>query len=134
MSFFKTVISLCSGVSVFLKLLSMPLWRMVLHTILMILTCSLIISTVTWFHDKARVTEVANRFFERTEGILLTEDQLTLPKDPELERHYILAPHFRFDYFAATDQIDLQCIESARETSGVICLPAGCVVWTRDEQ
>ena len=133
MSFFKTVASLCSGVSVFLKLLSVPLWRMLLHTIMMMLICTLIITTVTWMHDKEKINSVAERFFQKTDGIVLTEQTLSIPRDPDLVRHYVLSENFRFDYFPAPENVDLQCIESSGERTGVICMPAGCIVWARDE-
>ena len=131
MSFIRTVISLCSGVSVFLKLLNIPLWRTVLHTILMILVCSLIISVISWFYDKEKISVVSDRFFEQTGGVRLTGDSLEIPLDPETARHYILSQTFRFDYFPTPESVNFTAIEQAHQNSGIICVPAGCVLWTR---
>ncbi len=132
MNFFKILWSLCTGTSVFPRLTEVRLWRALLHLLMLVLLCCLISAAGSWIIHHKRVDAVAERFFQHTGNIVLTLDDITLEKDPNVSRSYKLSGDFRFDYYVSW--ADFQNFSSDKESAGLICGGPGLAFWAKDFQ
>lgn len=132
MNFFRTVYSLCCGTSVFPRLLNVSLWRVILHTVLLILFCIILITAGHLLTDGRQIRTVTDSFFRETGGFKVSSDGLIrLGLQPEQSRSYILDEALRFDYFPG-GSLDLSEMNSWHARFGFICLNEGFVFWGRE--
>lgn len=132
MNFFRTVYSLCCGTSVFPRLLNVSLWRVTLHTVLLILFCTILITAGHLLTDGRQIRTVTDSFFRETGGFKVSSDGLIrLGLQPEQSRSYILDEALRFDYFPG-GSLDLSEMNSWHARFGFICLSEGFVFWGRE--
>lgn len=132
MNFFRTVYSLCCGTSVFPRLLNVSLWRVILHTCLLILFCTVLITAGHLLTDGRQIRTVTDSFFRETGGFEVSSDGLIrLGLNPEQSRSYILDEALRFDYFPG-DSLNLSEMSSWHARFGFICLNDGFVFWGRE--
>ena len=131
MNFFSIFFALCSGVSIFPKLISRPLRFAFLHLFLLLLLCTIVVASVRCFHKAGLIEETANRFFSRTGKIGVTEDRLFLTKSPEISRSYV-AGDFRFDYFADPADFTPESLHESRSEFNLLFFPSGLAFRMKD--
>lgn len=131
MNFFSIFFSLCSGVSIFPKLIVRSLFSAFLHLILLLLLCAVGVTAVRSFRKAGLIEETANRFFSRTGEIGVTEDRLFLTKAPETSRSYI-AGDLRFDYFAAPADFTPESLQKSQSEFNLLFFPSGLAFRMKD--
>lgn len=131
MNFFSIFFSLCSGVSIFPKLIVRSLFSAFLHLILLLLFCAIGVTAVRSFRKADLIKETANRFFSRTGEIGVAEDRLFLTKSPETSRSYI-AGDLRFDYFADPADFTSEALQKSQSEFNLILFPSGLAFRMKD--
>lgn len=131
MNFFSIFFSLCSGVSIFPKLIARSLFSAFLHLFLLLLLCAIGVTVVRTFRKADLIGETANRFFSRTGEIGVTEDRLFLTKSPETSRSYI-AGDLRFDYFADPADFTSEALQESQSDFNLILFPSGLAFRMKD--
>ena len=131
MNFFSIFFALCSGVSVFPKLIARPLRFAFLHLFLLLLLCSVGVAAARYFRKAGLFEETANRFFSRTGEIGIAKDRLFLTRSPETSRSYI-AGDFRFDYFADPADFTSESLQESQSEFNLILFPSGLAFRMKD--
>ena len=131
MNFFSIFFALCSGVSIFPKLISRSLHYAFLHLFLLFLLCTVGVVSIRSFREAELIGETANRFFSRTGKIGVTEDRLFLTKSPEVSRSYV-AGNFRFDYFANPADFTPESLQKSRSDFNILFFPSGFAFRMKD--
>ena len=131
MNFFSIFFALCSGVSIFPKLIARPLRFAFLHLFLLLLLCTVGVTAARCLRKAALIEETANRFFSRTGEIGVTEDRIFLTKSPENTRSYV-AGDFRFDYFADPADFTSESLQESQADFNLILFPSGLAFRMKD--
>lgn len=131
MNFFSIFFALCSGVSVFPKLVVRPLRFAFLHLLLLLFLCTVGVTAARYFRKAGLIEETANRFFSRTGEIGVTEDRLFLTKSPETSRSYV-AGDFRFDYFADPADFTSESLQESQSDFNLLLFPTGLAFRMKD--
>lgn len=135
MNFFQTVFAICSGPSVFPKLISgRGPGRAFLHLLLLLLFCLILTSIGSCVLNRKTIHETCHRFYQRTGDLVITPDSCYLEKDPKQSRGYKLTQVFRFDYFASFNDFSDNYLRERRGDCGILYFPTGIVFWTKDFQ
>ena len=131
MNFFRTVIAVCSGPSVFPKLIDRNPLRVLFH---LFLICFLLAFVVTIFKSfevnrekKILVTELGNYF-----GALTVSKKGILPeRHADRQKTFLLTEDRRLDYLTDKSLSGLDSMSSWQENAGIFWTECGIYLWKR---
>lgn len=133
MGFFRTVRTLCTRTGAFPELLNTPLWRAILHSVLLALLCPFVIATVQTCREKKNCTETLQRLEQESGGFGFCGNLLCFNGSFE-ERHYIFelfGSDMRLDYVTEENERNRLKPDHWREQSGVLLTKDQAIFWTK---
>lgn len=135
MGFFRTVRTLCTRTGAFPEMLGTPVWKALLHSVLLLLICPLIIATVQTCRKKKDCTDTLTRLEKVSGGFGFRGNEMCFGGSFQ-ERHYtfeLFGSGMRLDY--VTTQQELQALKPDhwKEQSGLIVTKSKAIFWTRTQ-
>ena len=133
MGFFRTVRTLCTRTGAFPEMLGTPVWKALLHSVLLLLICPLIIATVQTCREKKDCTDTLERLEKVSGGFGFCGNEMCFGGSFQ-ERHYtfeLFGSGMRLDY--VTTQQELQALKPDhwKEQSGLVVTKSKAIFWTR---
>lgn len=128
MQFFRTLIAVCSGPSVFPGLMNRNPFRAVFHLLLLCVLLALVISAfrIAGFREPERVI---SRALTGQFGSVVVRDGTVLPeKNAKQAKSFILTRSLRLDYLPDSAAA-LKNMGRWRERTGIIWTPRGFLLW-----
>lgn len=133
MGFFKTVRTLCTRTGAFPELLNTPLWRAILHSVLLALLCPFVIATVQTCREKKECAETLRRLEQESGGFGFCGNSMCFNGSAE-ERHYtfdLFGSGMRLDYVTTESERNNLKPDHWREQSGVLITKEQAIFWTK---
>lgn len=133
MGFFKTVKTLCTRVSAFPELLQTPVWRAILHSVLLLLLCPLIAASVQTCRERKNCSETMQRLSQESGGIGFRGDTIALGNS-QAEQHYafeLFNSYMRLDYVTEKEQLDRVDPAQWKEQTGVLLTHHKGIFWEK---
>ena len=132
MGFWKTLIQVCSGTEVFIRLLECRLIKAVFHFLALALLLSLILA---WGHscmEKPKIQAVCDRLFKETGPLVfLSEQGVRTTRNPEKKQSYLLDDMLRFDYYPGQTLTE-QSMKDWDTPFGLVLMDNGMVFWAEN--
>jgi len=132
MNFFRTAYLLCTRLSGLPQLMGIPLWRTVLHVLLLMIICPLILATVLVKTDKPVRQNTVQLLFAETGGPAFQNGRFVLGSGmPEQHLTFsLMNTAVRFDYVSGKPEKAIPD-ETWKENVGVIGTPGTIYFWLR---
>lgn len=134
MNFFRTTYTLCTKFSALTFFVDVPLWRVVLHTVLLLLLCSLATASCSLLLEYDRINSVVKKIDEDTGGFHVRKNQLVTGNDVT-ERHYVCDLHaipVRVDYFGTEESVEKADPGKWDAYLGLALTPSKFYLWSSD--
>lgn len=135
MNFFKTVYTLCTRTSALPDFLQTPVWRALLHGLLLMLLCPLLIATVETCRAKSKCENTLQRL-ERTVGSLgFAGDDMCLGGSfaEKSHRFDLFGLEMRLDYVGEKSKIDEIKPDLWTEKAGVLLTRDNAIIWVKTD-
>ena len=133
MGFFKTVHTLCTRTSAFPDLLGTPVWRAILHSLLLALLCPFLVATVKTCREKKDCADTLQRLEQESGGFGFCGKTICFGGSFG-ERHYtfeLFGSDVRLDYVTEKQQLEKMKPDHWREQSGVLLTKDQAIFWTK---
>lgn len=132
MQFFRTIIAVCSGPSVFPALMNRNPFRAVFHLFLLSILLALVIAgfrIADLREGRAVISKALSDYFS---AVVIKDDTVYPAKHADQPKTFILTRSLRLDYLPESAKA-LKNMERWRERSGIIWTPRGFLLWSSVE-
>lgn len=133
MSFFRTIFALCTRVNVLPDLLQTPVWRAILHTLLLILLCPLLAATMQTCRESDSCKKNIQQLEKECGGFGTGSEGMCLGGSFE-ERHYIFelfGENTRLDYVTERKRILELKPDLWKESQGLLLTKEKGIFWIK---
>ncbi len=133
MGFFKTVYTLCTRTSAFPGMLGTPVWKAILHSILLALLCPLCIATVQTCRAKKEYAPILQRLEQTSGGFGYRGNDMCFGGSFQ-ERHYtfeLFESNMRLDYVTARKELMQLKPDNWKEQNGLLITKKNAIFWTK---
>lgn len=133
MGFFRTVYTLCTRTSAFPEMLGTPVWKAILHSVLLLLICPLILATVQTCRAKDDCTAFMERLEHASGGFGFRGDEICFGGTFK-ERHYtfeLFDSEMRLDYVTGKEELQRLKPDSWQEQKGLLLTQGAAVFWAK---
>lgn len=133
MNFFRTVHTLCTRTSAFPELLKTPVWRAILHGLLLLVLCPLIVATVQTCKEKDACSESVQRLEQESGGFGFNGEAMSLGSSFG-ERHYVFdlfGVNTRLDYVTGRKEILALKADHWKEKQGLLLTKEKGIFWVK---
>lgn len=128
MQFFRTLIAVCSGPSVFPGLMNRNPFRAVFHLLLLCVLLALVISAfrIAGLRETQRV--ISNALTGQFGSVVIRDGTVLPEKNAKQTKSFILTRSLRLDYLPDSAAA-LENMDRWRERTGIIWTPRGFLLW-----
>lgn len=133
MGFFRTVYTLCTRTSAFPEMLGTPVWKAILHSILLLLICPILLATVQTCREKKDCTDTLTRLEKDSGGFGFRGDEICFGGTFE-ERHYtfeLFDSKTRLDYVTGKEELLRLKPDRWKEQKGLLLTQGAAVFWAK---
>ena len=133
MGFFRTVYTLCTRTSAFPEMLGTPVWKAILHSILLLLICPLIIATVQTCREKKDCAGTLESLKQDSGGFGFRGNDMCFGGSFQ-ERHYtfeLFGSGMRLDYVTTPQEVQTLKPDHWKEHSGLLITKSRAIFWTK---
>ena len=128
-SFLKVLFSVCTGIGIFVDIAVFPLYRTVLHFILLGLLSSILCAFLAMPSVKEKINTVSNAFEQEFGEVVISGREIAPSKEANKTRSIVVGG-ISIDYVADAGNPP-SFTPSAGTSNGLLWLPNSAVIWTK---
>lgn len=130
--FFITFYRVCTEVSVFRELATVPFWKALKDFILMTMLCGIAVLAFRYFSVNSSVARFSDAISSEFSQIDISKNGITPLKDPDRQRTLIVGT-LRIDYVPASENAKELELEGGVADRGLIWTPKSLVEWHKGD-
>lgn len=129
MNFIRTLIDLCSGFSIFKRLEDVSWFRIILHSLMMVILSTLLLTIGGYVNSLSTISNVTRGLFQELGGFRADDAALSVVKDPEKNRDFLLIPGQLQLMYRPNSLLTKSELDSAKKGVVVVWFQNGVALW-----